>query len=232
MTPTENEAFWGYEDVLLFIGLALPSGALAALIGIGLGKLIGVSKPFRLLLIQLIWYALVFGTLWLILRLRYGRPFWSSLGWRARFPGVSACIFGGPLMAVGIGLLAYVIRTPVIKLPFDQMLVDRPTTVLFSLFAVVIGPVCEELAFRGFLMPLFIRSVGVASGILGTAILFGSLHAAEYEWSWRHVLLITIVGCILGTVRYRTRSTAGSTLLHATYNLTQLAVFLTGKDVG
>jgi len=232
MTPNENEAFWGYEDVLLLIGLALPSGALAVLAGTSLGKLVIVSKPFKLLLIQLIWYILVFGTLWLILKLRYGRPFWRSLGWRVPFPAAAALAFGGPAMAIGIGVIGYAVRTPIIKLPFDQMLVDRPTTVLFGLFAVLIGPLCEELAFRGFLMPLIIRSFGAVSGILSTAILFGSLHAAEYEWSWRHVLLITLVGCILGTVRYRTGSTAASTLLHATYNLTQLAGFLAGKDVG
>src|SRR5579883_568460 len=158
MTPNENEAFWGYEDVLLLIGLALPSGALAVLAGTSLGKLVIVSKPFKLLLIQLIWYILVFGTLWLILKLRYGRPFWRSLGWRVPFPAAAALAFGGPAMAIGIGVIGYAVRTPIIKLPFDQMLVDRPTTVLFGLFAVLIGPLCEELAFRGFLMPLIIRS--------------------------------------------------------------------------
>jgi membrane protease YdiL (CAAX protease family) len=232
MTPNKTEAFWGYEDVLLFIGAALPTGALAALAGAGVGRLIRVSTPFRLLLIQLIWYVLIFGTLWLIFRLRYRRPFWSSLGWRGRFSGVVACIFGGPLLAIGVGLVGVVIRTPTIKQPFKQMLVDKPTIALFALFAVIIGPICEELAFRGFLMPLLIQSFGVISGVLSTAIFFGMLHAPEYQWSWQHVLLVTLVGCVLGTLRYRTESTAASTLLHSTYNLTQLAAFLAGMGEG
>ena len=55
---------------------------------------------------------------------------------------------------------------------------------------------------------------------------FGGLHAPEYQWSWRHVLLISTVGGVLGWVRHKTGSTAGSAFMHATYNLTQLAGFL------
>jgi membrane protease YdiL (CAAX protease family) len=120
-----------------------------------------------------------------------------------------------------------VIHTPTIKLPmFDQMLSDRPTAILFAVFVVGIGPLCEELAFRGFLMPLLMRSLGTAGGIVLTAVLFGAMHGYEYEWSWRHMLLISIVGIVLGWVRNDTGSTAASTFMHATFNLTQLAAFV------
>src|SRR5213079_893775 len=98
-------------------------------------------------------------------------------------------------------------RTPIIKLPFEQMLTNRPTIALFAVFVVVVGPLCEELAFRGFLMPLLIRSMGAVAGILITGLLFGSLHAAEYQWSWKHVLLISTAGTTFGWVRYKTGST-------------------------
>jgi membrane protease YdiL (CAAX protease family) len=106
------------------------------------------------------------------------------------------------------------------------MLENRPTLMLFAIFVVLLGPLCEELAFRGFLMPLLMRSLGPAAGIVGTGALFGCLHAPEYSWSWRHVLLITVAGSTFGWVRYRTGSTAASTFMHASYNLTQLAAFL------
>jgi membrane protease YdiL (CAAX protease family) len=110
-------------------------------------------------------------------------------------------------------------------MPFRQMLGNRPTIILFSIFVVILGPLAEELAFRGFLMPLLIRSFGPILGIVGTGVLFGALHAYEYSWSWRHVVLITAAGTTFGWVRYKTGSIAASIFMHATYNLTQLAAF-------
>jgi membrane protease YdiL (CAAX protease family) len=44
------------------------------------------------------------------------------------------------------------------------------------------------------------------------------------------MLLISIVGVVLGWVRYDTGSTAGSTFMHSTFNLTQLAAFLANPN--
>jgi CAAX protease family protein len=118
------------------------------------------------------------------------------------------------------------LRTPEISLPFQQMLDNRPTVLLFSIFVVILGPLCEELAFRGFLLPLFVRSLGAAAGIIVTGLLFGCLHAPEYSWSWRHVLLVSLAGCVFGWVRHQTGSTAAATYMHSTYNLTQFAAFV------
>jgi membrane protease YdiL (CAAX protease family) len=106
------------------------------------------------------------------------------------------------------------------------MLDNRPTLILFSIFVVILGPLCEELAFRGFLLPLFVRSLGAAAGIMVTGLLFGCLHAPEYSWSWRHVLLVSLAGSVFGWVRYKTGSAAASTYMHSTYNLTQFAAFV------
>ena len=219
-------AFWGYDDLVLFTGFVVTSVVVALAGAAALKHVPGLSKPLIALLAQLLWYLLVFAALGLLFRIKYDRPFWSSLGWRFPFPGVAACLIAGPPLALLIGLIGYVIHTPIIKLPFEQMLADRPTEALFAVFVVVLGPVSEELAFRGFLMPLLVRSFGAVVGIGATALMFGGLHAPEYDWSWRHVLLISTVGAVLGWVRYRTESTAASTFMHATYNLTQLAGFL------
>jgi len=136
------------------------------------------------------------------------------------------CIMAGPFLAIGIGYLGYLLRTPEISLPFEQMLDNRPTLLLFSAFVIILGPLCEELAFRGFLLPLFLRSFGAAAGIVVTGLLFGCLHAPEYSWSWRHVLLVAVAGTVFGWVRYRTGSTAAATYMHSSYNLTQFAAFV------
>ena len=49
---------------------------------------IGLARqPFQSLLAQLVWYALVFGSLYGLLQVRYHQPFWRSLGWRFPFRG-------------------------------------------------------------------------------------------------------------------------------------------------
>ena len=222
----EPEPFWNYQDFLLFLAFAFPLLIITVVAVRALPGTRVYGQAFQGLLAQLIWYGLVFGALYLMLRIRYGQPFWRSLGWRFPFRGMAMILFGGPLLAVGLGLVSVLLRTPEIQTPFQQMLNNRPTLLLFGLFAIIIGPLCEELAFRGFLMPLLVRSFGAVAGIVATGALFGFLHAPEYSWSWRHVLLITAAGVAFGWVRYKTGSTAASTTMHAAYNLTQFAAFL------
>lgn len=226
-TSHQSQPFWDYQDLGLFISLCFPSLLIAILLMRGLSSLIPYGKPFQGLLAQLIWYGLVFVSLYALLRLRYRRPFWRSLGWKMlSFSTTSLCFLAGPFLAIGIGYLGYILRTPEISLPFQQMLDNRPTLFLFSIFVVILGPLCEELAFRGFLLPLFIRSLGAAGGIIVTGLLFGCLHAPEYSWSWRHVLLVTAAGSVFGWARYQTDSTTAAAYMHSTYNLTQFAAFV------
>jgi len=225
-SPPGSEPFWDYQDFFLFIAFAFPCLLIAALIVRMIPATGAYGKSFQGLVAQLIWYALVFAMLYFILRVRYGRPFWRSLGWRFPFRGMPLILFGGPLLAIGLGMAGALLQTPDVPTPFRAMLDNRPTFVLFTIFVIILGPLFEELAFRGFLMPLLVRSLGPAIGIVLTAALFGCLHAPEYAWSWRHVLLITAAGAAFGWVRYRTGSTAASTFMHAAYNLTQFAGFL------
>lgn len=222
-TPT---VFWNYQDLLFFLSLSIPALLVAVFAVRALAIVTPIGKPFQGLLAQLIWYALVFSALYALLRWRYGQPFWRSLGWKLPARGAAVSLLAGPLLAISIGYLGYVLRTPEIQQPFQQMFVDRPTLVLFAIFVIILGPLCEELAFRGFLMPLLIRSFGVAAGIIATGLLFGLLHAPEYGWHWQHVVLIATAGSVFGWVRYKTGSTAAAAFMHSTYNLTQFAAFL------
>ncbi|MBS1856248.1 MAG: hypothetical protein JST11_12855, partial [Acidobacteria bacterium] len=79
----EREPFWGYTDLAVFAGAAVP----CLLMGLGLVKLVvwaaGVKSP-RAALVQLpaqaIGYVLLFGVLALMFHM-YDRPLWRSLGW-------------------------------------------------------------------------------------------------------------------------------------------------------
>ncbi len=222
--PQSQSPFWDYGDLLLFVLLLIASLAVSLLLGVAFRKF---SIPMRLLLAQILWYALAFSALKALLLFRYDRPFWQSLGWRPiRFVAAAGALLAGPLMALSVGLLGSALHTPEINLPFEEMLGSTGTKILLGILVVILGPVAEELAFRGFLMPLLIRSLGAAGGIVLTGVIFGSAHGYEYQWSWQYMLLVSVVGCLLGWARYKTQSTIASALMHSTFNLTQFVAFL------
>lgn len=230
--PAQAGPFWSYRDVLLFLGIAFPSLLLSATLARFLRPRLHLSEGFEELVAQLVWYGLVFGFLVALFRLAYGQPFWRSLGFAPPYPYAGLCFALGPFLALGMGYLGYVLKTPEIQSPFDKMMADRPTMVLFAIFGVFLGPLFEELAFRGFLMPLVVRSFGPAVGILSTAALFGAIHAPEYHKTWQYAVLIGGAGAVFGYVRYRTGSTASATLMHTGYNLIQfVAMWLRSSTI-
>lgn len=221
--------FWSYEDLAVFFGLGLPCLFFSVLLSKGLFAVLGVTpnRALQLLPAQFIGYALWFACLYLLLKLKYGRPLLASLAWVAPRGGwVAISAFFGPLLAFGVGIMGLLLKTPQIEMPFRDMLTDRFSVLLFGLFAVTLGPLSEELAFRGFLMPLLVRSLGPVAGIVITSLPFALLHGPQYSWSWRHLLLLTMAGTFFGFVRHRTGSTRAAAMTHATYNLTFFSAFL------
>jgi uncharacterized protein len=225
--PAPNVPFFDYTDLFVFVGICIPCLFIALLLVHAARLFTHIPTPVQLLLVQSVWYFLVFGSVAALFRFRYDRPFWQSLGWRPiSLMAAAGAILAGPLLALTVGLLGSALRTPEINLPFEEMLGSSATKVLLGMLVVILGPIAEELAFRGFLMPLLIRSLGAAGGVILTGIIFGSVHGYEYQWSWQYMLLISLVGCVLGWTKYKTQSTVASALMHSTFNLTQFAAFL------
>ena len=218
--PPSRDPFWGYSDLFLFAGLAVP----AFLAGWGLVKtLLYVLRlhPFRAaeaVAEQFAGYIFLFLVLLMIFRFQYDQPFWRSLAWKPlRLPPLSI-LAAGWLTAFAVTGIAYLIRTPVKSNPLTELMQDRPSLILVGIFGVTVGPLAEELIFRGFLQPLLVRSLGAVCGILLAAIPFGLLHFPEYGDSWRHAVLITGAGAAFGWMRQATGSTKAATLMHAAYN--------------
>jgi membrane protease YdiL (CAAX protease family) len=215
--------FWSWEDLAIFGGLLLPSLLLSAMvvqIAAYFSPQSFKSAAMRILPFQALVYFFLFASLWALLRMRYDAPFWRSLAWNFRLAQAWKPIILGPLLAISISVTGVLIKAPVLATPFEDMTRDRGSSAAFLFFAVVLGPLCEELAFRGFLFPLVERATGGLSAIIVSALPFALLHGQQYQWSWQHVLLVFLAGCGFGWLRYRSGSTAAATLLHSTYNLT------------
>jgi hypothetical protein len=217
----ERYPFWTYGDVFLFFGLAVPSMLLAWAIvkaAFALLRVHPAAPAVEPLVVQFLWYLMLFGVLMLIFRLQYDRPFWSSLAWnkfRMPFLWVVVC---GIATAYLVAVLGQAIHTPTTKNPITELMEDRVSLLLMTVFGVTLGPLCEELAFRGFLQPLLARSLGAVPGILLAAALFGLLHYQEYGNSWRHAAIVTLAGAAFGWMRQATGSTKAAALMHASYN--------------
>lgn len=219
--PRERYPFWDYADILIFAGLAVPSMVAAELLTKGFLKLFHLHpalKVMELLPAQFLGYLLLFGGLWAIFRLKYDRPFWRSLSWsgmRVPFSFVMVC---GILAAFGVGIASNLIHTPDTSNPITELMEGRAALIMMAVFGITLGPLFEELAFRGFLQPLLVRSVGAVAGVLLAAVPFGLLHYQEYGNSWRHALVISLAGASFGAMRQLTGSTRAAALMHASYN--------------
>jgi membrane protease YdiL (CAAX protease family) len=168
---------------------------------------------------QLVGYGILFSALRLMFRVQYDRPFWQSLGWTPFAMPAATVVLAGGGAAIGMIVAGALIHLPQNANQMSELLQQgNVALVLMTIFGVGIAPLCEELAFRGFLQPLLVRSFGAWAGILIAGVAFGLLHFQEYGNSWRHALLLSGAGACFGWMRHITRSTKASVLMHASYN--------------
>ncbi len=180
---------------------------------------------------MIVLYAVLFGSLQVMFRLRYDRPFWRSLGWTPTRMPVMWVILSGMTTAVLVALASSLIHTPTGDNPMTQLLETRADVLVMGILGVTLGPLCEELAFRGFLQPLLVRSLGAVPGIALAALAFGLLHFEEYGNSWRHALIIAMAGAAFGWMRHATGSTKAAAIMHAAYNSLFFIALMTEKRI-
>ena len=95
-----------------------------------------------------------------------------------------------------------------------------------AVLAVSLGPVLEEVIFRGYLFTAALSLIGrvVASrstslSIIGIAVLFSIAHLATPGITVLQLCCIAVTGSMYGYIRFRFRSTAAAALAHGMYNL-------------
>ena len=227
-----REPFWTYSDLFIVIGLLIAS--IFVILGlVSLSALIyprlAEDQTLIVLPVQLILYLFVYVIFYAVFRLRYDRPALSSLGWVPSSFRLSWAVGAGIVLAFLVALLAAAVKTPKVQSPIESLMKSPILLSCFGIMAVTVAPFFEELFFRGFLQPLLTRSFGVWTGILATALLFGSLHAPEYQFAWQYAAAVSLVGVALGWVRMRARSIIPSTVMHGAYNAVFVIALLVSK---
>lgn len=146
--------------------------------------------------------------LYFIVRVRHGCRVWTALGWC--FPSRKyflVAFLGGAGLALGVEVVARTTTPTNHLIPvWDLLLLDA-----------VLGPLVEESFFRGCLLPVLTRTTGSKIAVLGTAVLFATLHPEKTLVHWA---CFTATGVAYGWIRTRSGSTAASALMHAAYNVT------------
>jgi membrane protease YdiL (CAAX protease family) len=216
----EQATFWSYADLFLVAGLAFPCMFLGfAVVWLVKGLLHLHSKAVGFQVSSMvIGYMLLFAAVAAILRWQYARPFWRSLGWNETRLPLLWCIVCGFGTSITVAAISKLLRAPDTSGPLIDLMKDPKSLIPLAIFGTTAAPLFEELAFRGFLQPLLVRSLGAVMGIGLAAALFGALHFSEYGNSWRSALLVGLSGVAFGCIRHFTGSTKASVIAHAAFN--------------
>jgi membrane protease YdiL (CAAX protease family) len=208
---------WTLTDLGFFAGAVFPSLLVAGLLSAWIPS-VGV----RSLTYQTAVYAL-------LLSVRHEVSLATAVDWILPFPHAARIIVAAPLLAMAVSVAGVLMRAPLIPSAIDQLTaIDIPLPVI-AVFAVVLGPLFEELVFRGFLQPLLSARLGAWAGVGLTSLAFSLLHGAQNQWLWQYLLLLFFAGLAFGIVRVRTGSTAAACLLHAGFNLTQVTAAIAAR---
>jgi membrane protease YdiL (CAAX protease family) len=233
--PEDLRISWSWPHLIIFIFFGF-----ASLLVVQLGFVFYVSANRHLSAVQVqrvfenspqllvesnvLWYALLFLFLYVTLAVLRDVPFWRSLGWRKLNANPAAgtasgwmYFFSGCGLAIFVALASYNMKNTD-HLPIQEIFKNRSGAFLLMTMAVFVAPLVEETVFRGYLYPLFAKSLGVLPGILITGVLFGLMHGSQLGWTFRLVALLTLVGVIFTFARARTGTVLASFLLHLGYN--------------
>lgn len=216
---------WNGWDIVQIAGLTLLTLLIAQLaIVIGARRFIFhhatwfevAQIPALALLAELLTYVAVAAYMVLLVEGKYHVRFGEAIRWN--WPGKASVSF----LSIGVLMLTLDFLSRFLPMPkttpFDQFFAHPSDAYLTAIFAITLGPLMEELFFRGFLYPVLARHIGVFWGIMLTALPFGLIHAVQYGYAWGAVLVIFLVGVVLTAVRAFSKSVAASFLAHIGYN--------------
>lgn len=134
---------------------------------------------------------------------------------RVQPKALALCALVGVLTAVGAAVLLQ-------ALPHGESAMTealRPSAGLLRLAALaLVAPWAEELLIRGVIYGALQRASGHLAAVVGSTLLFSLLHVQQHVGSLGPWMVVTLTGLILSLVRWRTGSTAGSTVAHLAYN--------------
>ena len=231
----EPYPFWTYVDLLLIAAMTLPCMALGILLVRGVVWLFHRHPALvvmELLPAQILGYLMVFGAIAVMFRAQYGKPFWRSLAWVPSDVPLAGIAFAGIATAIGVAIAASLLRTPETSNPMTDMMQDRTSLFLLTLFGITH---CSGRGRAG-LSRFSAAPAGAQPGPVlrncgrGHSVRPAALPGIRKFLASRRVISLAGVG--FGVMRHRTGSTRAAAVMHACYNtFLFLALYSTRKDL-
>ena len=159
--------------------------------------------------------------LWYVRRRRIGVPIATP---SARELGIAGV---GVAAALGLSILLSVALAAFDLLPssvLDEVVWTDPAFVLgLAVLSVVLIAPAEELLFRGAIQGRLRQQVGPVPAVVGSSLLFGSVHLANYAGNPGSILagaaLIAVSGSVLGALYEYTGNLVVPIVTHGIYNV-------------
>jgi membrane protease YdiL (CAAX protease family) len=172
-------------------------------------------------------------TLWL------ARRTWPALWPLAQPPGFGFTQPRQPLffaLAVAAGLAApflgallteWLARGHTVTQDIQQIGGNTPLSLRLPLVLVVVcvGPLVEELLFRGVLLSALMRRWPVGWAVAGSSLLFALVHLPGLEYQWYALPNLLLLALLLAWLRLRSGSILPAVLAHGVNNLLAVAVW-------
>ncbi|WP_391122474.1 CPBP family intramembrane glutamic endopeptidase [Psychrobacillus sp. L3] len=123
-------------------------------------------------------------------------------------------------MIFGLGIMLLLTALFIVIIPetttgFEGVLSSQKLKIWLFIFKLItlvfIGPVCEEIIFRGYLLGRLNAKFGIKKGIILSSIIFGVLHL-------ENAFGITIFAIILSVLYIKTRSLIVPIIVHMSFN--------------
>ena len=187
--------------------------------------------------------------------LLWGRKFFDGIEWN----GAKAARIFFRLFLVAMGCFLFAVLNSLWlpgpkNAPIDKIFNSTGAAWLLFAFGTTVAPFCEELVFRGFLLPSLCTAydwtlekirktpapdlttdghpqwstAAMVVGSLLTSLPFAAMHAAQTAYAIGPFLLLICVSLALCTTRLLTRSLASSIVVHACYNFLLFSMMLLG----
>src|ERR1700687_4295146 len=187
------------------------------------------QKPWIALSTQFVWYVAIAIYMIMFVEGTFHRPFWKAIRWNWARNWALLVPIG--MVMVSLQGLEHFFKIPK-HIPMEEFLATPLAAIMTAMLALTLGPLMEELFFRGFLYPVLERRFGTTAGVLATAVGFGLIHGAQLAFAWGLVLIIFIVGIVLTVVRAKTKSVGSSFVVHVAYNSTIVVMALIAAHHG
>ena len=202
----------GFAVTFVLVAMAQPSVALAVVLVGGVGA------------------GIILASVWAIGLLRYGRPL-STLGLKMPDSLTPLHLVGLPLLTVGASLAFAVLYTTLLsQVGPDKILPpDVSEEIALGGYAVIatvgvivlLGPLAEEVFFRGFVFAGLVRRLGMSRALAASSLIFALFHVDP-----RVMVPIFVTGLLLAWLYHKTGSLWGSFVAHATQNAVALSASL------